>query len=138
MRKTSKILFLVGGILAIFLAILWLIAGIFLLVDAGAAITYRAGGTLDPQVVSILEEMMIKTGMTINEIIALFLTTGIASIVFFIFSVPAAVLSFICHGKARPGLALLIVSTIIGFLGGSLASVAGGILGFIVAVKEND
>ena len=131
MRKTSKILFLVGGILALLLSIMWLVFGIFFLIDAGAAIAYRDGGELDPQVMQMFDNWIAETGISPTEIIILFLTCGISSIVFFVFSIPAAVLSFVCQGKDKPSLSLLIITTAISFFGGTAASVAGGVLGII-------
>ena len=62
---------------------------------------------------------------------------GAIFLVFSLFSIPAAVLSFICKGKEKAGLGLIIPAMALSLFAGSTLSVLGGIFGIIACAQEN-
>ena len=125
MRKASRILFLIGAILAIVSFVSLLIAGGFMLYAAGLA------GTPDaPQWVT---ELLAKIAQyfKVAKPEQFVLAFGVFCVVFAALSVPAAVLAFICRGKEKPGLGLVITATAFAVASGSTLCILGGIFGII-------
>ena len=127
MRKVSKILLLVGGILAIVTAVSLLITAIVLFVSGSPLLT------------QFLEPILRENGIDDPEKITL--TIQIASItmgVFFVFmalcGVPAAIVNFL--GSSKQTKVLLIACIILNYLSGSYFGIAGGIVGLIANARE--
>ena len=134
MKKASQILFLVGGILAILLAVLWLVLSIVYFVNAAAALTLAEGysGADLPQPVKdfITQWAQDNHCSSWKEVATQITGFAVWFLIMCIFSIPAAILSFICK-KEKRGLPLLIVATVVNAVGGCVVSVVGGVLGII-------
>lgn len=127
MRKVSRILLLVGGILAIVTAVSLLITAIILFASGSPLLT------------QFLEPLLKEQGIDDPEKITL--TIQIASItmgVFFVFmalcGVPAAIVNFVGRKKQSKG--LLIACIILNYFSGSYFGIAGGIVGLIANARE--
>ena len=131
MKKASKILFLVGGVLAILSIIAYLLFAIATFVCGGVVIALSEGGTVDPKIADIFNKLAADTGLALAEIGAIYITMGVVFAVLFVFSIASTVLSFIDRAKENPGLGLLIPSTAIHLFAGNLVSLVGGVLGIV-------
>ena len=127
MKKASKILFLIGGILTILGAIAFLGLAIVCIIAAGMSQSPDCPQWIQKLIVDICNDYH----MTGEEAVAAILTVGIVFVVFFVLSIPAAILSFICSGKDKRPLPLLIVATAFSLMAGSAVSTVGGILGIV-------
>ncbi len=131
MRKASKILCLVGGILGIVLALLWLVLSIVFFVNGALATTVLAGGDLPQQVRDALIEFARASGFYSLEAFETYAyTEGATFLVMFLFSIPSAVVSFILSKKEKTGLPLPIVCVVLSWAG-NIASFAGGALAIV-------
>ena len=126
MKKASKILFLVGGILTIFAAIGFVILAGFSFYAVAVAEEPDA-----PQWVIKLVNDLIAEGSTKEQALAAITLVGAVFIVQFILSIPCAVLAFVTSGKDKRGLGLLIVSTVFATLAWSPVCLVGGVLGIV-------
>ena len=131
MRKASRILFLIGAILAILGFFAFIGLGIFMLVLYGMVGEPDAPAWLAELLQKIAQEF--KTTTPQNLLAA----CGALFLVFSLFSIPAAVLSFICKGKEKAGLGLIIPAMALSLFAGSTLSVLGGIFGIIACAQEN-
>ena len=123
MKKASKVLFLIGGIVGILVAIVFLALGIVYL-SVGVLAT---SADIPDWAQKIINEIIAQnTGYTIGAVL----------IVFFVLAVAAVVLSFICSSKENRPLALLIVATAFAVAGGTVFSILGGIFGIINWAQE--
>ncbi len=140
MRKASKILCLIGGIFGIALALLWLGLSIFFFVTGGFATAYAAGADIPQVIEDWLYNYMDQTGVyyTMSALAAVLLGFGVEFIIFFVFCIPSAVISFILHKKERTGLPLPIVLFVVSFAGNLPAMVGAGlaIANWIVAERK--
>ena len=134
MKKASKILFLIGGILAIFLAVTWLALGS---VFVAAAASLKAGEPFDFAIELAKDILKDNPTYTMEQVVKYILAVGIVFFVLFVFAIPAAVLSFICKGKEKAGLGLIIPAMALSLFAGSTLSVLGGIFGIIACAQEN-
>ncbi len=136
MKKASHVLFLVGAILTIFLAIMWFVLAIIFSVAAGYVHFAATGGVgqVIPKFISEFIESIIKANPELTTMAQLdSYMTGAAVMLWIVFlcSVASVVLSFICKAKDKRGLPLLIVTTVFCIMGGSYVSVVGGVLGIV-------
>lgn len=134
MKKTSKTLFLVGAILGIFLAIVWLVMAIVYSVAAGAveAIIQNPMADIPQEVRDLINSLMKSLGVTtLKELAGILGAYAVILWLVFVSSIAAVVLSFVCKAKEKPHLALLIVATAFSLFGGLILSVAGGIVGIV-------
>ena len=152
MRKASKILFLIGGILAILASVAFLVVAIVEFVQGGVILAYVEAykdGKVTKEMAEALDELLKAMGYehglldigSLNALEALG-EQRIASAVYFlicsIVAIPAAVLAFICKGKEKPSLPLLIVATVLNGFVWNVVAVVGGILGIVDwAVNHN-
>lgn len=127
MKKASKILFLIGGILMIVAAIAYLAIGIVGLVAGALA----SSPNIPEWVSKMITEIMSYSNCTKEVAIKSILTVGVLFTVEFVLAIPCAVLSFICSGRDRRPLALLIVATAFGALAWNPLSLVGGVLGIV-------
>lgn len=127
MKKTSKVLFLVGAILTIFAGLAFLGIAIGAFVAAGLAESPDCPEWINKLLISLME----NTKLTRETCVKLVIAGGAMFIVLFVLSIPACVLSFICSSKEYRPLSLLIVSMVFATLSGSALSVAGGIVGIV-------
>ena len=128
MRKVSRILLLVGGILAIVTAVSLFITAIVLFV----------GGS--PVLNQILEPIFKEQGIEDPEkltlaIQAASITMGVFFLLMALCGVPAAVISFVARKKQSKGF-LIACIVLISFSGGYFG-IAGGIVGLIANSREN-
>ena len=135
MRKASKILCLIGGILGIVLALVWIILGIVYFVFGGLAAAVAAGtGTwadLPQSVQDLFTRLIEQQGFTNMEQLATYLFgEAILFLVMFLFSIPSAVISFILAKKEKTGLPLPIVLVVLSWAG-NIPSVVGGVLAIV-------
>lgn len=134
MKKTSKTLFLVGAILGIFLAIVWLIVAIVYSVAAGAveALIQNPLADIPQEVRDFINQLMKSLHVTtLKELAAILAAYAVVFWIMFVCSIAGVVLSFVCKAKEKPALALLIVATAFSLFGGLILSVAGGIVGIV-------
>ncbi len=133
MRKASKILMLVAGIVSIFVAIGLFITAIVLLVCTlpeaketiieglqNGTITTTFQGTIDQKA---------------EYIQALFAALGVIFIIWAILAIVNSVVSFIGRGvQNKP---MLIINIVFGFISGVEINLVGAILGLIANSREN-
>lgn len=135
MRKVSKILFLVGGILAAFTMLVLLgLAVAFLYFGVIATLVAKDPSGIDQSLINGLDyfaKYIARTKGAYEILAGDFIGKGIGFTVSFLFSIPAVILSFTCRSREKPSLGLLIVTTIICALGSCFVSVAGGVTGII-------
>lgn len=133
MKKASKVLFLIGGIVGILVAIVFLALGIVYL-SVGVLAT---SADIPDWAQKIINEIIAQNpGYTITQVADILKTMGAVLIVFFVLAVAAVVLSFICSSKENRPLALLIVATAFAVAGGTVFSILGGIFGIINWAQE--
>ena len=134
MRKASKILCLVGGILGIVLALVWFILAIVYFVFGGTAAVIAAGESTGeiPQSIRdfLIEFSRAHPGMTMEEIAASLIGSAVLYIVMMLFSIPSAIISFILSKKEKTGLPLPIVLAVLSWAG-NIASFAGAALAIV-------
>lgn len=128
MKKASKILFLIGGIVTILAAIAFLVIGLVALVAGGLASQPDAPEWVTKLINQIIAD---NPGFDFKKAIDLVLAVGYVFVVLFALAVASVVLSFICSSKEYRPLPLLIVATAFAVVGGSPLSILGGIFGFI-------
>ena len=133
MRKASKILCLVGGILGILLAIMWLTLSIVFFVTGGFAAAYAAGEEIPQAIKDWLYNYMDSQGTyyTMAALSGVLIGLGVEFLVFFIFCIPSAVLSFILRKKERTGLPLPIVLAVVSAPCINIAGFVGGVLAIV-------
>ena len=133
MKKASKILFLIGGIVTILAAIAFLVIGI-LGFAAGALATAADAPDFVKEIIAEIQKDF--PSYTIAQIADLLKTVGAIFIVLFVTAVASVVLSFICASKQYRPLPLLIVAMVFAAAGGSPLSILGGIFGIINWAQE--
>lgn len=131
MKKTSKILFLVGGILAIFALVAYILFTVGSFVCGGIAIGIVQGQSYPQEIIDAFNKMVTETKMTLEQIGAAFVTMGIVFAILSVFSIASIVLSFVDKARSNPGLGLLIPSTVIHLCASNVVSLAGGIVGIV-------
>ena len=131
MKKASNILFIIGGIFAIFGLIAYLGLGIGSFVVVGFAQAINAGKGLEPDILDFFNKMCLELHVNMVELEALFMTYAIVFMILFVFSIASVVMSFIDKAKDNPGLGLLIPSVLIHACAGNLISFVGGVLAII-------
>ena len=131
MLKASKILFLVGGVLAILGIICYILFAAGTFVCGGLAIAIAEGGNPGQEIMDMFNKLIAETKMTIQEIGAAFITMGVVFVVVSVFGIASIVLSFIDKARPNPGLGLLIPSTVIHLLAGNFVSLVGGVLAIV-------
>ena len=141
MRKASKVLCLIGGILGIILSIVWLIVAIVYFANGAVATAIasgKVGGEIPQAIRDFLTEFMKEhPGYTWEQIAESLMGTAVLFTIMFLFSVPCVVFSFIVKGKEKTGLALPIVLVVLSWAG-NVCSFVGGVLAIVNwAVVEN-
>ena len=135
MRKASKILGLIGGILGIVLAVVWLIVAIVYFINGAAAAAIAGGGTGGDLPQSIKDFLIDFINQhpelkTLDEVASALFARAILFVVMFLFSIPCVVFSFIVRGKEKTGLALPIVLVVLSWAG-NICSFVGGALAIV-------
>ena len=138
MRKASKILCLIGGILGLVLALLWLILAIVQFVFGGFAAAAAAGGGADlPESVQqwLIDYVYAHGGPGAfpngwEDVAAKLFAQGAFYIVMMLFCIPSAVISFILSKKEKTGLPLPIVLAVLSWAG-NVASFVGAALAIV-------
>lgn len=133
MKKASKVLFLVGGIVTILAAIAFIILGIISL-SAGVLATAADVPDFVKEIIAAIQKDY--PSYTVQQIADLLKAVGAVFIVLFVLAIAAVVLSFICSSKEHRPLPLLIVATAFAVVGGSPLSILGGIFGIINWAQE--
>lgn len=131
MKQTSKVLFLVGGILAILCIIVFALCAVACFVTGGMAVAILEGANPGQEIVDIFNKMVAETGRTLKELAAIFIYMGVVSAVMFVFSIASTVLSFIDKARPNPGLGLLIPSAVVHLLAGNIVSLAGSVVAIV-------
>ena len=127
MRKTSKVLCLVGGIVSCVTAFACLGVGIFLIVLPNT-----------PLFDEIIQDIITKEGqlpMSEESFKAMFVTVGIFTILYVFICTANAVFAFIVSGKEKPSTALLVINIVFGALS-VYVNLAGGIVGLVANNRE--
>ena len=131
MKKTSKILFLVGGILAVLGVIAYALCAAVGFVFGGFATVILNGGNPGQEIIDAFNKMIAETQMTLEQIAVSFYTMGVVFAIMIVFCIASIVLSFIDKAKDNPGLGLLIPSVVIHLFAGNVVSLAGGVVGIV-------
>lgn len=127
MKKASKILFLIGGILMIIAAIAYLAIGIVGLAAGALATTSDVPEWVQKMIIDIMADSHCTKEVAVQSI----LTVGVLFVVEFVLAIPCAVLAFISSSKDRRPLPLLIVATAFGVLAWNPLCMVGGVLGIV-------
>ena len=137
MRKATKIVLLIAGILSIVGAVGWLIGSMVYLicgVVAAAAAGGSASGDIPEAIVNFIVDYAQSHGLNLEETASALLATGIIYLVFAIFCIPAAILSFIARKKEAKG--PYIACIVFGALSATGVALVGGVLGLIALAVE--
>ena len=135
MRKASKILCLIGGILAIVLAVVWLIMAVVYFIY-GAAAAAIAAGNVGGDLPQSIKDFLIKfieqhpEYTSWDAIASALFAKAILFVVMFLFSIPCAVISFIVSKKEKTGLPLPIVLAVLSWAG-NVVSFVGAVLAIV-------
>ena len=140
MKKASQILFLIGGIVAIIMAIVWLVVAIVDFVYAGASAALAAGETdvVTAEMQKVIntycnQHGFVKGGGLLYDYEAAsvsYATSGVIFLLVSIFSIPAAVLSFIAR-KDNAKMGLIITALVFAAISWNPISMVGGVLGIV-------
>ena len=137
MKKASSIVLLISGIIAILGIVAYLLFAVLLCICGGLMICLD-NGTIPaadcPQWVFDYIEVFAPAGWN-NDVIAYIFSYGATFLIFAIFCIPAAILSFSARGKQTTG--LYVCCIVFGVLSGTGLSTIGGILGLIGNAIEN-
>ena len=131
MKKASQILFLIGGIIAILGAIGWLVFAIVEFVYAGAAALMANGE--DPgsqELVKYIVRYCSDNQCTLTEAAHKLAGVGVLFLFVSLFSIPAAVLSFIAR-KENAKMGIIITATAFALVSWNPLSIVGGVLGIV-------
>ena len=131
MKKASKILFLIGGILAIFAVLIYLIFGIGSLVCYGLGTQILNGVNPGEEIVKAFNDLCAQLQVTMEQVVPTFLTMGIVFMILFVLNIASVVISFVCKAKEKSGLGLLIPSAAINLCASNLVSLVGAVLGIV-------
>ena len=132
MKKASKILLIINGVLAILAAIGFLVTGIIFM--------YGATPEAREMILKLIDEGVITTTTTMTrEELATFIQTmssslGIGFVISAVLNIPNAVLSFIAAGKEKKPLYIIVI--VLSVLSSTLVGILGGIFGLISSSKE--
>lgn len=140
MKKASSIVLLIAGILAIVGILLWFALSILFYATGGfLAAVYN--GTIPaeevPQQIWDIANAVIgdRSFATANEALVFLFGRASTFLLFAIFSIPAAILSFSARSKESKG--LYICCIVFGVLSSTFLPLVGGILGLIALGIEN-
>ena len=131
MKKSSKILLLIGGFLGIFLTLLWFSLTIVLFVGGGLMTAWISGVDIGNAARDWLQALAKSTGY--NQSIYYSMEAfenhcynqAACWLVMFFFAVPSTVISFILHKKEKTGLPLPIVLAVISTPCINIAAIVG-------------
>lgn len=132
MKKASKILLIINGVLAILAAIGFLVTGIIFM--------YGATPEAREMILKLIDEGVITTSTTMTrEELATFVqamssSLGIGFVISAVLNIPNAVLSFIAAGKEKKPLYIIVI--VLSVLSSTLVGILGGIFGLISSSKE--
>lgn len=132
MKKASKILLIINGVLAILAAIGFLVTGIIFM--------YGATPEAREMILKLIDEGAITTSTTMTrEELATFVQAtasglGIGFIISAVLNIPNAVISFIASAKENK--ALYIISIVLSVISSTVIGILGGIFGLVSSNKE--
>ncbi len=132
MKKASKILLIINGVLAILAAIGFLVTGVIFM--------YGATPEAREMILKLIDEGAITTSTTMTrEELATFVQTmssslGIGFVISAVLNIPNAVLSFIAAGKEKKPLYIIVI--VLSVLSSTLVGILGGIFGLISSSKK--
>ncbi len=132
MKKASKILLIINGVLAILAAIGFLVTGVIFM--------YGATPEAREMILKLIDEGAITTSTTMTrEELATFVqamssSLGIGFVISAVLNIPNAVLSFIAAGKEKKPLYIIVI--VLSVLSSTLVGILGGIFGLISSSKE--
>lgn len=144
MKKASKVLLLISGIISIIMAIVWLVVAIIEFVRAGEVQAIYAA-TQSGTVVTIPDWYREYANAHLREYTdfkaftdaysASFITSGVIFLLMGLFCIPGAIIAFISKNRENKG--LFICDIVFGVLGGTALNLVGGILGLVaVSIKK--
>lgn len=135
MKNTSKILFLIGGIVSCCEAIVYLSLGIFMC-WFGTSEDIKTELLKNYSAADVMRDF--GNGVTPVEAVealqAVYVAFGVVFFIYIFIAIANAVVSFIARGKnSKP---LFIINIILGFVSGCIVNSVGGILATIAANRE--
>lgn len=139
MRKASSIVLLISGILAILGLVAYLVVSIVHFAMGGFLVALQ-NGTISyadvPQSVWDFVDSIFGSHVVSDEMIAYMFSRASTYLIFALFCIPAAILSFTARGKNSTG--LYICCIVFGVLSATGLSIVGGILGLIANGMEKN
>ena len=138
MRKVSKILFLVGGIMS------FVFIGIFVLLGLGFIILGAIG---HEYIVQMIQDGTITVTSDIPDatpemlasiVVATFIATGVMLVLFAIPAIFSGIFAFKAKNEDMPSTKLLILNIIFGAISGAEVNMVGAILGLIANKRERN
>ena len=134
MKKASKICLLIGGILGLVLAVLWLSLSIVWFVRAGMFAAAQATDDISGWPAAFrnwfLDWIHANGYNSWDACIAAAVSKGVTYLLMMLFAIPAAIISFILRGKEKTGLPLPIVLAVLSW-SGNIAAFAGAALAIV-------
>ena len=133
MRKASNTLLLIGAILSIVMAIVWMILAIIYLA-AGAVVQAIIDGTFTggsvPDIVIELE----RSGLTLQQIASTLKVDGVIFLLLMFVAIASCVLGFVARNKNNKG--LFIANIVLGLACGAELNAIGGVLGLVASSRK--
>ena len=130
MKKASKIILIVSGIIAILAAVTYLVVGIA---------CFSLGQNLTDAIIKAVEGSPEYSGMPYEDLVNLVnsakVVAGAVFILAGVFACINAVICFMANKKETKG--LYIATIVFGVISSTLVSLVGGILGLIANTNEN-
>ena len=133
MKKASKICLLIGGILGLVLALLYLVLSIVYFAAGASMTAWINGADIGEAAREWLRNMARADGYyyaTMEAFEAHCYSRGATFLVMMLFAIPAAIISFILRGKEKTGLPLPIVLAVLSW-SGNIAAFAGAALAIV-------
>lgn len=135
MKKASKILLLIGAILAIFMVILWgVLSAVYFAAAALLQGVIDGTITVDAETAKRVAELL--QNMTIQQAVDYSITIAVIFLVFALLSLAACILGFISKNKENKG--LFIADMVLGLLSGCLLNLLGGIFGLVATITKKE
>ena len=128
MKKASKILLLVGGILGLVLAVLWLSLSILWFVRAGLLTAYANGGEVSEAFKEWTIRWVEAHGYYYSSwetVVGVWTGKAVGYLIQMLLAIPSAIIAFILRGKEKTGLPLPIVLAVLSIYPGNIAAFVG-------------
>lgn len=136
MKKASKILYLVGAILSILVALSFILLGVAYIVLGSIGASYNPADIVNyinanyPELAGTITVEMITTFM------ATAITSGVIYLISSCFSIASAVFAFKARKEELPSKVVAILNIVFGILGCGLANAVAGVFSLVLRGRE--